>query len=31
MLILMFGLAGVPPFLGFYAKIAVISAVLTPG
>jgi NADH-quinone oxidoreductase subunit N len=31
MLILMFGLAGVPPFLGFYAKIAVISAVLSAG
>jgi NADH-quinone oxidoreductase subunit N len=31
MLILMFGLAGVPPFLGFYAKIAVLSAVLDAG
>ena len=31
MLIVMFGLAGVPPFLGFYAKVAVISAVLHAG
>ena len=31
MLILMFGLAGVPPFLGFYAKVGVISAVLDAG
>jgi NADH-quinone oxidoreductase subunit N len=31
MLVLMFGLAGVPPFLGFYAKVAVISAVLDGG
>jgi NADH-quinone oxidoreductase subunit N len=31
MLIVMFGLAGVPPFLGFYAKIAVISAVVHAG
>lgn len=31
MLILMFSMAGVPPFLGFYAKIAVISAVLDAG
>jgi NADH-quinone oxidoreductase subunit N len=31
MLIVMFGLAGVPPFLGFYAKVAVISAVLNAG
>jgi NADH-quinone oxidoreductase subunit N len=28
MLMLMFGLAGVPPFLGFYAKLGVIAAVL---
>ncbi len=31
MLILMFSMAGVPPFLGFYAKVAVISAVLDAG
>jgi NADH-quinone oxidoreductase subunit N len=31
MLMLMFSLAGVPPFLGFYAKVAVISAVLHAG
>lgn len=31
MLIIMFGMAGVPPFLGFYAKVAVISAILDAG
>ncbi|MEM9058183.1 MAG: NADH-quinone oxidoreductase subunit NuoN [Pseudomonadota bacterium] len=31
MLILMFGMAGVPPFLGFYAKVAVIAAVVDEG
>ena len=31
MLIIMFGMAGVPPFLGFYAKVAVISAVVDAG
>jgi NADH-quinone oxidoreductase subunit N len=31
MLMLMFSLAGVPPFLGFYAKVAVISAALHAG
>lgn len=31
MLIIMFGMAGVPPFLGFYAKVAVISAIVDAG
>jgi NADH-quinone oxidoreductase subunit N len=31
MLILMFSMAGVPPFLGFYAKVAVFSAVIGAG
>lgn len=31
MLILMFSMAGVPPLVGFYAKLAVISAVLDAG
>ncbi|MBT8142755.1 MAG: NADH-quinone oxidoreductase subunit NuoN [Gammaproteobacteria bacterium] len=31
MLCLMFGMAGVPPFVGFHAKLAVISAVLDAG
>ncbi|MGH8494822.1 MAG: NADH-quinone oxidoreductase subunit NuoN [Gammaproteobacteria bacterium] len=31
MLILMFSMAGVPPFLGFYAKVAVFSAAISAG
>jgi len=31
MLCLMFGMAGVPPFVGFHAKLAVISAVIQEG
>ncbi|CAN5328010.1 NADH-quinone oxidoreductase subunit NuoN [soil metagenome] len=31
MLILMFSMAGVPPFLGFYAKVAVFSAAIEAG
>ncbi len=31
MLIIMFSMAGVPPFLGFYAKVAVFAAVLDAG
>lgn len=31
MLCLMFGMAGVPPFVGFHAKLAVISAVMQSG
>ena len=31
MLLLMFSMAGVPPLIGFYAKFAVISAVLDAG
>jgi NADH-quinone oxidoreductase subunit N len=31
MLCVMFGMAGVPPFLGFYAKLAVLEAILDQG
>ena len=31
MLMLMFSMAGVPPFVGFWAKLAVIQAVLDAG
>jgi NADH-quinone oxidoreductase subunit N len=31
MLMLMFSMAGVPPFVGFWAKLAVIQAVLNVG